>query len=250
MASRGLFGPGRFFMLFDGYELDGFYDEMFDADGAPRRSARSLFQRIASLDDGELKRYQQAAEQALFRMGITFNVYGDEAGTERIFPFDIIPRIVGADEWDVIERGLRQRVHALNLFIDDIYHDQKILKDGVVPSELILSAKSYRKVCVGLNPPHRIWCHITGSDLVRDGDGKYYVLEDNLRTPSGVSYVLQNREILKRTFPQVFEQNNVRPVSDYPSRLHRMLQHIAPRGVDEPCVAVLTPGVYNSAYFE
>ena len=250
MASRGLFGPGRFFMLFDGYELDGFYDEMFDADGAPRRSARSLFQRIASLDDGELKRYQQAAEQALFRMGITFNVYGDEAGTERIFPFDIIPRIVAADEWSTIERGLRQRVHALNLFIDDIYHEQKILKDGVIPSEVILSAKSFRKACIGLKPPRGVWCHITGTDLVRDRDGQYYVLEDNLRCPSGVSYVLQNREIMKRTFPQIFEENRVRPVVDYPSHLLRTLQNIAPEAVSPPTVALLTPGSYNSAYFE
>ena len=250
MASRGLFGPGRFFMLFDGYELDGFYDEMFDADGAPRRSARSLFQRIASLDDGELKRYQQAAEQALFRMGITFNVYGDEAGTERIFPFDIIPRIVAADEWSTIERGLRQRVHALNLFIDDIYHEQKILKDGVIPAEVILSAKSFRKACIGLKPPRGVWCHITGTDLVRDRDGQYYVLEDNLRCPSGVSYVLQNREIMKRTFPQIFEENRVRPVVDYPSHLLRTLQNIAPEAVSPPTVALLTPGSYNSAYFE
>ncbi len=250
MASRGLFGPGRFFMLFDGYELDGFYDEMFDADGAPRRSARSLFQRIASLDDGELKRYQQAAEQALFRMGITFNVYGDEAGTERIFPFDIIPRIVAADEWSTIERGLRQRVHALNLFIDDIYHEQKILKDGVIPAEVILSAKSFRKACIGLKPPRGVWCHITGTDLVRDRDGQYYVLEDNLRCPSGVSYVLQNREIMKRTFPQIFEENRVRPVVDYPSHLLRTLQNIAPEGGSPPTVALLTPGSYNSAYFE
>ncbi|PYS28093.1 MAG: hypothetical protein DMG11_13950 [Acidobacteria bacterium] len=237
-------------MLFDGYELDGFYDEMFDADGAPRRSARSLFQRIASLDDGELKRYQQAAEQALFRMGITFNVYGDEAGTERIFPFDIIPRIVAADEWSTIERGLRQRVHALNLFIDDIYHEQKILKDGVIPAEVILSAKSFRKACIGLKPPRGVWCHITGTDLVRDRDGQYYVLEDNLRCPSGVPYGLQNREIMKRTFPQIFEENRVRPVVDYPSHLLRTLQNIAPEAVSPPTVALLTPGSYNSAYFE
>jgi uncharacterized circularly permuted ATP-grasp superfamily protein len=237
-------------MLFEGYESDGFFDEMFDVQGEPRPAARLLFQRVAALGDGELRRYQQAAEQAFFRMGITFTVYGDEAGTERIFPFDIIPRIVTAEEWDRIERGLRQRVYALNLFIDDIYHDQKILKDGVIPPDLILSAKSYRKACAGLNPPHGIWCHITGTDLVRDRDGEYYVLEDNLRTPSGVSYVLQNREIMKRTFPQIFEQNNVRPVSAYPSHLYSMLKYVAPAGVTSPCVAVLTPGVYNSAYFE
>ena len=237
-------------MPFDGYETGGFYDEMFEPDGRPRASARLLYERISSVGDAELRRYQQTAEQALFRMGITFNVYGDEAGTEKIFPFDIIPRIVPAAEWEQIDRGLRQRVHALNVFIDDIYHDQKILNDGVIPRDLILSAKSFRKPCIGLNPPKRTWCHITGTDLVRHNDGKYYVLEDNLRCPSGVSYVLENREIMKRTFPQIFDRSNVRPVGDYPSHLLRTLQGIAPRGVSEPTVALLTPGTYNSAYFE
>ena len=237
-------------MLFDGYATDGFHDEMFDADGTPRPCAQLLFERIASVGDAEIRRYQQAAEQALFRMGITFNVYGDEAGTEKIFPFDIIPRIVPADEWAQIDRGLRQRVHALNAFIDDIYHEQKILKDGVIPRDLILSAKSFRKACIGLKPPKGTWCHITGTDLVRGGDSKYYVLEDNLRCPSGVSYVLQNREIMKRTFPQIFDQSNVRPVGDYPSHLLRTLQDIAPAQIASPTVALLTPGIYNSAYFE
>lgn len=237
-------------MIFDGYEAGNFYDEMFGADGAPRPCARLLFQRIAALNDGEIRLYQQAAEQALFRMGITFNVYGDEAGTEKIFPFDIIPRIVAAEDWAFIDRGLRQRVHALNVFINDIYHDQKILKDRVIPSDLVLSAKSFRKACIGLKPPGGIWCHITGTDLVRHEDGQYYVLEDNLRCPSGVSYVLQNREIMKRTFPQIFDQNNVRPVGDYPSHLLRTLQEIAPHGIPSPTVALLTPGVYNAAYFE
>jgi uncharacterized circularly permuted ATP-grasp superfamily protein len=237
-------------MPFDGYDTGGFHDEMFEPDGTPRACARLLFERITSVGDAELRRYQQAAEQALFRMGITFNVYGDEAGTEKIFPFDIIPRIVAADEWAPIDRGLRQRIHALNLFIDDIYGEQKILRDGVIPRDLILSAKSFRKPCVGLKPPKGTWCHINGTDLVRNSDGNYYVLEDNLRCPSGVSYVLQNRDIMKRTFPQIFDHSNVRPVGDYPSHLLRTLQDIAPRGVTEPTVALLTPGIYNSAYFE
>lgn len=237
-------------MLFDGYSTDGFYDEMFAADGSPRSCARLLFERITSVGDAELRRSQNAAEQALFRMGITFNVYGDQAGTEKIFPFDVLPRIVAADEWAPIDRGLRQRVHALNLFIDDIYGSQKILKDGIIPSDLILTAKSFRKACAGLKPPNGIWCHITGTDLVRDGDGKYYVLEDNLRCPSGVSYVLQNREIMKRTFPRIFDHSHVRPVGDYPSHLLRTLQDIAPSGITSPTAALLTPGVYNSAYFE
>jgi uncharacterized circularly permuted ATP-grasp superfamily protein len=237
-------------MLFDGYDTAGFYDEMFNADGSPRPSARVLFERLTSTGDAELRRYQQSAEQALFRMGITFNVYGDEAGTEKIFPFDVVPRIVPADEWAQIDRGLRQRVHALNVFINDIYHDQKILKDGVIPSDLILSAKSFRKACIGLKPPRGTWCHITGTDLVRHSDGKYYVLEDNLRCPSGVSYVLQNRDIMKRTFPQIFDHSHVRPVGDYPSHLLSTLQGLAPVGISSPTVALLTPGIYNSAYFE
>jgi uncharacterized circularly permuted ATP-grasp superfamily protein len=237
-------------MLFDGYDTGGFHDEMFNGDGTPRSFARLLFERISSVGDVEVRRYQEAAEQALFRMGITFNVYGDQAGTEKIFPFDIIPRIVPAAEWTQIDLGLRQRVQALNLFIDDIYHEQKILKDGIIPRDLILSAKSFRKQCVGLNPPNGIWCHINGTDLIRHNDGKFYVLEDNLRCPSGVSYVLQNREIMKRTFPQIFDHSNVRPVGDYPSHLLRTLQNIAPPGNGSPTCALLTPGVYNSAYFE
>ena len=237
-------------MLFEGYDTGNFYDEMFEANGLPRPCARLLLERISSVGDAELRRYQEAAEQALFRMGITFNVYGDDAGTEKIFPFDIVPRIVPAEEWSPIERGLRQRVHALNLFINDIYHDQQILKDGIVPRDLILSAKSFREACIGLKPAKGTWCHITGTDLVRHGDGNYYVLEDNLRCPSGVSYVLQNREIMKRTFPQVFDHSNVRPVGDYPSHLLRTLQDIAPAGTTDPTVALLTPGIYNSAYFE
>ena len=237
-------------MRFDTYDRGGFFDEMFQADGCPRPEAKLLVHTIESLPEGELLRRQQAAEGALLHMGITFNVYGDREGTERIFPFDLVPRIVSASEWAWIERGLKQRITALNLFIDDIYHDQKILQDRVVPEELIRSARSFRSPCIGLNPARGIWCHITGTDLVRDRDGQIYVLEDNLRCPSGVSYVLENRRIMKRTFPQVFEPSNVRPVDDYPSRLLDMLEHLSPQGVGSPCVAVLTPGIYNSAYFE
>src|ERR1051326_3208499 len=230
-------------MRFDGYQTGGFYNEMFDAENRVRPHARLVQDIIESLSDGQLLRYKHAAERLLLQMGITFNVYGDSAGTERIFPFDLIPRIVPAAEWDLIERGLKQRVHALNAFIDDIYHEQKILRDGIIPSEVILSAASYRKQCHGLNPPWRVWCHITGTDLVRDRDGRYYVLEDNLRVPSGVSYVLENREVLKTIFPAVFEGLSVRPVNEYPSRLLEMLESIAP-GVSSgsPRVVLLTPG--------
>src|SRR6478672_6133763 len=237
-------------MQFSSYQTDGFFDEMFERDGRARPHVRLLLETIESLSDGHLIRYKHAAERMLLQLGITFNVYGDSAGTERIFPFDLIPRIVPADEWDHIERGLQQRIHALNAFIDDIYHEQKILRDGTIPSEVILSAVSYRKQCHGLNPPRNVWCHITGTDLVRDRDGRYYVLEDNLRVPSGVSYVLENREVLKRIFPAVFDGLSVRPVTEYPSRLLEMLESIAPGGNANPRVVLLTPGIYNSAYFE
>src|SRR6202166_1300634 len=224
---------------------------MFDASGQVPPEARLLLESIQSLEEGQLLRCQRAAERVLLQMGITFNVYGDSAGAERIFPFDLIPRIVRSDEWARIERGLKQRIHALNQFIDDIYHNQKILKDKIIPEEVIYSATFYRPQCAGINPPRRIWCHITGTDLVRHSDGNIYVLEDNLRVPSGVSYVLENRDLMKRTFPQVFEGLRVRPVDDYPSNLLEMLESIAPQGAAaNPTVVLLTPGMYNSAYFE
>src|SRR5579871_6582076 len=174
-------------MRFDSYTVDGFYDEAFSAEKCPRVGARILVQKIESLSEGELLRRQRAAERALLHMGITFNVYGEGAGTERIFPFDLVPRIVEAKEWEWLDRGLKQRIYALNLFLNDIYHDQKILKDKVIPEEVIRSSKSFRTQCVGLKPPRGIWCHVIGTDLVRDRDGQMYVLEDNLRCPSGVS---------------------------------------------------------------
>ncbi len=238
-------------MRFHKYQIEGFHDEMFAADGEVRAEARMLLDTIESLEEGQLLRCQDAAERLLLLLGITFNVYGESAGTERIFPFDLIPRIVSAKEWEWIERGLRQRIHALNEFIDDIYHEQKILKDGIIPEEVIRSAAFYRPMCHEINPPQRVWCHITGTDLVRHGDGQIYVLEDNLRVPSGVSYVLENRALMKRTFPRVFEGLRVRPVDNYPSKLLETLQAIAPPGAaDQPTVVLLTPGIYNSAYFE
>jgi len=236
---------------FDSYQTDEFHDEMFDDAAKARPEARLLLETIESLEEGQLLQCQRAAERLLLQMGITFNVYGEAAGTERIFPFDLIPRIVGAAEWERIERGLKQRIHALNEFIDDIYHHQKILKDKIIPEEVIRSAACYRPQCAGINPPRRIWCHITGTDLVRHGDGEIYVLEDNLRVPSGVSYVLENRDLMKRTFPQVFEGLRIRPVDQYPSRLLETLESIAPPGAPEkPTVVLLTPGMHNSAYFE
>ncbi len=237
-------------MKFAEYDPGEFLDEMFGGRCEPRADARALVHLIDGLAEGELERRQRAAERALLTLGITFNVYGDSAGTERIFPFDLVPRIVSAAEWLTIERGLKQRIHALNLFIDDIYHGQRIVADGVVPAEVIRSARAWRVECVGLKPPRGIWCHITGTDLVRHRDGQIYVLEDNLRCPSGVSSVLENRNVMKRTFPQVFASSRIRPVDDYPGRLRAMLEHLAPSGIESPRVVVLTPGVYNSAYFE
>ncbi|HUW75821.1 MAG TPA: circularly permuted type 2 ATP-grasp protein [Gallionella sp.] len=235
---------------FKSYDTENFYDELIDSAGQPRTGARILVERIESLPDGDILARQKAAEVAMYNMGITFTVYGSDEGTEKIFPFDIVPRIVEAHDWKYIERGLKQRIHALNLFIDDIYHDQKILKDKAIPAEIILSATSFRPQCVGLDVPRGIWCHITGTDLVRDSDGQHYVLEDNLRCPSGVSYVLENRQILKRTLPLAFEASRVRAVDDYPARLLETLQYLAPDHVSSPTVVVLTPGMYNSAYFE
>jgi uncharacterized circularly permuted ATP-grasp superfamily protein len=237
-------------MNFASYEVDNFYDEMLTEPLAARPCAQNLMQSIQSLPPGEFERRQAAAERALMQMGITFNVYGAQAGVEKIFPFDIIPRIVSATEWSRLEKGLKQRIHALNLFVDDVYHDQKILKAGVVPREIILTAKSYRRQLVGWNPPRGIWCHITGTDLVRHSDGEFYVLEDNLRCPSGVSYVLQNRQVMKSLFPKVFSASKVRPVDNYPLKLRDMLEFLAPDGVAAPHVVLLTPGSYNSAYFE
>ncbi len=235
---------------FRNYDPEDFYDEIFERRGAPRSGARLLVDRIEGLPNGDLLLRQRSAEKALLQMGITFTVYGDDSGTEKIFPFDIIPRIVTAEDWSVIEAGLKQRIFALNEFINDIYHDKKILADKVVPRELVLSASSIRPQCEGLNPRRGVWCHVTGTDLVRDKDGRFYVLEDNLRCPSGVSYVLENRAVLKKTFPHVFAASKIRPVEDYPNLLLEMLQTLAPEGLDSPTVVVLTPGVYNSAYFE
>lgn len=237
-------------MRFNDYDAGGFFDEMFTPEGRPRPGNEAVVNRFAELSLDEITRRQQAAEKALLKMGITFSVYGDQQGTERIFPFDIVPRIIHQSEWAGIEAGLKQRVRALNLFIDDVYHDQKILRDGIIERELILSAGGFRKECIGLDPPGGVWCHITGTDLVRGGDGRFYVLEDNLRCPSGVSYVLENRTVMKRSFPRAFDAARVMPVSDYPNRLLQLLQNLAPPRRDKPVVAVWTPGVYNSAYFE
>jgi uncharacterized circularly permuted ATP-grasp superfamily protein len=232
------------------YDTKGFFDEMFLAPGQARAGIEFLSQKLASLPNGELQRRQSSADHELLNMGITFNVYGHAAGTEKVWPFDLIPRVISESEWLYVERGLKQRIRALNMFIDDMYHDQKIIRDGVMPEYMVQSSKGYLKQIQGMNPQRGIWCHITGTDLVRGGDGQIYVLEDNLRCPSGVSYVIENREVMKRTFPQLFEGRNILPVETYPEQLLKMLQFVAPPAANDPTVVVLTPGIYNSAYFE
>lgn len=235
---------------FSEYDRGDFYDEMFDGDGQPRCDCQPLFRRMQTMSADDLARRQKAADRSMVQLGITFNVYGDTQGRERIIPFDIVPRIIANQEWQWLERGLKQRITALNMFLDDIYHDQRIVRDGVVPEHVVATATGFRKQCVGLNPPRGIWCHITGTDLVRDNDGQYYVLEDNLRCPSGVSYVLQNRQLMKQTFPQLFEQTSIKPVDDYCSRLLDALQYLRDEHMRTPSVALLSPGSFNSAYFE
>ena len=233
------------------YPVEGVFDELVRGGGRARPAARSLCRYLSRLSDAELDEYRAAAEIAIRVMGITFTVYSEEEGSiDRAWPFDIIPRIIAKKEWDRIEEGLKQRVQALNLFIDDIYHDQKIVKDGVFPEGILAGSQNFRPQCVGIDPPLGVWAHICGSDLVRDDDGTMYVLEDNLRVPSGVSYMLENRLVMKRVFPDLFENYSILPVDDYPSQLYDCLASVSPRPVERPEVVVLTPGIYNSAYFE
>ncbi len=233
------------------YQVKGLYDELIRAPGRPRYGAKDLCKYLSSLSDSEIKERRAAAELAISLMGITFTVYSDEGGSiDRAWPFDIIPRVMPRSEWDRIDAGLRQRVQALNLFIDDIYHEQRIVRDKILPAELLQSSENFRQQCVGIRPPFGIWAHICGSDLVRDKEGTVYVLEDNLRVPSGVSYMLENRAVMKRVFPDLFEHYSILPVDDYPAQLFDTLASISPRPAQYPEVVVLTPGIYNSAYFE
>ncbi len=238
--------------LFDTYDPGDFFDEMFEAPGRVRPHYRLLLERARSMsrEDFDLKR--RIAERSYLNQGITFTVYNDKAeGTERIFPFDLIPRIIPQAEWERVERGLAQRLLALNAFLDDIYHDQRIVKEGLIPEEIIRSAKHFRPEFMGFQVPRNIYIHICGTDLIRDRQGNYLVLEDNARCPSGVSYVLESRQTMKRVFPQLFSRYGVRPVDRYTQDLLGVLRHIAPAGApDEPTIVLLTPGVYNSAYFE
>ncbi|MES9941971.1 MAG: circularly permuted type 2 ATP-grasp protein [Candidatus Thiodiazotropha sp. 6PLUC2] len=235
----------------DSFENHRFFDELITPNGNARGYARKLISYLGKLDEGELESRQLGAELAIKQMGITFRVYTQEEGSiDRVWPFDIIPRLIPKKEWDDIEAGLKQRVEALNLFIDDLYHKQKIVKDKVFPAEVLADSENFREQCIDINPPLGIWAHICGSDLVRDDKGKVYVLEDNLRVPSGVSYMLENRLVTKRVFPELFETYSPLPVDDYPSELFDTLAALSPRPGDNPEIVVLTPGIYNSAYFE
>lgn len=232
------------------YHCDGFYDELIGPEGKPRVGAATLAAHLEGLSKRQLQLRQEAAERAIVEMGVTFTVYTEGQNIDRAWPFDIIPRIIAANEWRQIEQGLRQRLTALNMFIDDLYDEQRILGDGLIPRELIESSPDFRPECIGARPLHGVWAHVCGSDLVRDGDGTVYVLEDNLRVPSGVSYMLENRSVTKRVFPELFRHQIIAPVDDYPSDLFDTLAALSPRPGDEPEVVVLTPGIFNSAYFE
>jgi uncharacterized circularly permuted ATP-grasp superfamily protein len=225
------------------------WDELFAADGSPRPAARAVVEQLERLGIDELNARQTQADLEILTAGITFTVYSDGKGIDRAWPFDIVPRVIAASEWRAIEAGLVQRLQALNRFIDDLYHDQRIIADGVFPADLLAESVNFRPECRGVRPTHGVWAHICGSDLVRDADGTMYVLEDNLRVPSGVSYLLENRLISKRVMGDLFESHSILPVDSYPTELLRLLTSLAPE-VAEPRIAVLTPGVYNSAYFE
>jgi uncharacterized circularly permuted ATP-grasp superfamily protein len=235
---------------FPRYFVDHCYDEMFDGGGAPRPPYAPLYSRLLELPPAELRRRQQDADAACLHEGITFTVYGDADGTERIFPYDLLPRIVTAAEWATIERGLIQRVTALNVFLDDVYHDGRVLADGVVPRELVLSSRHYRREMRGIRPPRGVYVSVAGTDLVRLPDGGFAVLEDNLRVPSGVSYMLTNRQISQRVFPELFSNYAVRPIDHYAQALLATLRSLAPSDRRDPTIVLLTPGVHNSAYFE
>ncbi len=235
---------------FDRYQLDGAFDEMFDPQGGVRSHYAPLFEMLEDSPAAELRRAKQESDLIFLNQGITFTVYGREEGTERIFPHDLLPRIITRREWSLIESGLIQRITALNLFLRDIYHEGRILDDGVVPRALVYTCKYFRRQMKGLHVPKGVYIAVTGTDLIRDLDGRFMVLEDNLRVPSGVSYMLTGRQVMKRIFPKVFRQSGVLPIEDYPQALLQSLNALAPEGRDEPTIVLLTPGVYNSAYFE
>lgn len=239
-------------MSFDWKEYNAidFYDELLSSEGVPRPPADKLLSYMKSLGGDEVEQRRQLAEATIQGMGISFTVYTEEGNIDRAWPFDIIPRTISLKQWEKTAAGLKQRLKALNMFINDLYHDQNIIKDGVFPAHILKESKNFRPECVGINPPLGVWAHICGTDLVRDSDGEFYVLEDNLRVPSGVSYMLENRAITKRILPELFENERILPIDDYTSNLFDTLAALSPRKVKQPEIVVLTPGIFNSAYFE
>ena len=246
MATFGIAGQNPF----SNYSLGDAYDEMFSAENSPRGHYQPLYDWLLTLPSEELRRRKQLADQSFLHQGITFTVYGKDEGTERIFPHDLLPRMITSTEWSRIERGLIQRITALNLFLKDIYHEGKILSDKVVPHEIVYSCKHFRREMRGINVPRGIYVTVIGTDLIRLPTGEFVVLEDNLRVPSGVSYMLTSRQVMKRVFPQLFQKCNVRPIEHYGQALLATLRSLAPEGRLEPVIVLLTPGVFNSAYFE
>jgi len=232
------------------YKNTSHYDELLTENGNPRMAARHVVNMLKSLSKEEFTQRQTAADLTIRDMGISFTVYSDNGNIDRSWPFDIIPRVIPAKEWRDVAKGLKQRNRALNCFIHDTYNDKNIFKDGIVPPDIVFESSNYKPECQGVKPRYNIWAHICGSDLIRNNDGKIYVLEDNLRVPSGVSYMLENREITKRVLPELFERNIILPVDDYPSHLYQTLASLSPRRIKKPCICILTPGIYNSAYFE
>ncbi len=237
-------------MDYSDYDPANFFDEMFLPNGSIRPHYQALGERFKELSVEEFESKSQSVDLAFLKQGVTFTVYNDDEGTERIFPFDLIPRIIPNSEWKQVTLGLEQRIRALNMFLHDVYHDQRILKEGIVPREYVETARYFRPELIGFDVPKDIYIHICGTDLIRDHEGTYCVLEDNARSPSGVSYMLENRQVMKRAFPGFFPRAGVLPVADYSSELLNLLKYIGPVGKDDPTVVLLTPGVYNSAYFE
>jgi uncharacterized circularly permuted ATP-grasp superfamily protein len=232
------------------YDPNGYFDELVGRDGSIRPPARQLIHYLESLPPEEIESRRQMAEATIQEMGVSFTVYTEEGNIDRAWPFDIVPRTISAKQWRTTAAGLEQRLKALNLFINDLYHEQQVLKDGIIPAEIITESRNFRPECIGITPPLGVWAHICGTDLVRDGDGEFYVLEDNLRVPSGVSYMLENRAITKRVLPELFEKDDILPIDGYCASLFDMLASLSPRDVRKPVIVVLTPGIFNSAYFE
>jgi uncharacterized circularly permuted ATP-grasp superfamily protein len=236
--------------IWNDYNCNDFFDEVISSPGNARKPAKKLVSYFKSLSEEDIASRREAAEATIKEMGVSFTVYTEQGNIDRAWPFDIIPRTISKTQWDKASKGLVQRLKALNMFIDDLYNDQAIIKDGVVPAFVLEQSQNFRPECVGISPPFGVWAHICGTDLVRDESGEFYVLEDNLRVPSGVSYMLENRAITKRILPELFENVEIAPVDDYTAHLFDTLVALSPRKINNPVVVVLTPGMYNSAYFE